>query len=65
MEDFTSVKRDCFGFGIRKNRPHCSTLNEMLCQNGECGFYKTMKQFNEGQEKYPNMYALPKKNIKV
>lgn len=42
---------DCFAkIQIKK----CRVLKQMLCKNGECPFYKTKKQYEVEQEKYPH-----------
>ena len=44
------MKTDCFAY---KNERKCLALNELVCKNRECRFFKTKEQFNEEREKYP------------
>ena len=45
------IKKDCFAYHtLAKN---CGVMNELICRQRECTFYKTKKEFKEGQKKYP------------
>lgn len=40
------VKHDCFAY--LKYEKSCHALNELVCMNGKCPFYKTAKQRCDG-----------------
>lgn len=43
------ANKDCFAYG----RCSCRILTELICDNRECSFYKTHKQYRDDLEKYP------------
>lgn len=45
------TKKDCFAYS--KHSSLCRILKKRYCDNGECGFYKSKKQFSEDLKKYP------------
>ena len=32
---------------------NCGVMNELICRQRKCTFYRTKKEFKEGQKKYP------------
>ena len=45
------TKTDCFAFS--KHYSLCRILKKRYCDNEECSFYKTKKQYSEDLKKYP------------
>ena len=44
------MKTDCFAY---KSKHKCWALNELVCKNRKCSFYKTKEQYEEERKKYP------------
>lgn len=45
----TLANKDCFAYGFTG----CKILTERICDNRECSFYKTHRQYKEDLEKHP------------
>lgn len=45
----TLANKDCFAYAFTG----CKILYERICDNRNCSFYKTHRQFREDLEKYP------------
>lgn len=52
--------KDCFA----RIEVRCGVLNETLCKNGECPFYKSKKEYEADKVKYPPMESTSHKKIK-
>ena len=39
------MNSDCFAAASRYGAPYCKCLTDVVCENGNCTFYKTHMQF--------------------
>lgn len=58
-------KEDCFAY----SKARCRILKERICNNRNCTFYKTDREYHEGLNKYPmidyiNYYKTGEKKVK-
>lgn len=43
-EEMAEIKTDCFAYDATLAHRHCTALEELYCQKGQCNFYKTKIQ---------------------
>lgn len=46
-------RESCFAYSKKKHANHCSALILTYEDDGQCPFFKTKREFNEGTKKYP------------